>query len=275
MARDFGTIFHSLWGDDHWRDLTINAQHLYMELISHPSLDYAGVADWKPGKLALAADSNAKERYDSALELMGSPARFVILDDDSEEILVRSFLRHDGILKKPNVAVAMTKAYAAIASPTLRGVIVHELVRLKKEYPDWAAWSHATCAEAVGRILKGRAIDPTELSSLDPSVKGSANPSVQGSGKGNESDPSLPQHQHHPQPPSNEGVAPLSRFCAEHPNGTDSKCGACKEARQRWEAFSPPTPTPPRGPVSPASCDHKYVAGWCVRCEQQEPAVAS
>jgi len=39
-----------------------------------------------------------------------------------------------------------------------------------------------------------------------------------------------------------EALAPPSPFCFNHPNGTDQPCRACKRARERSEAWTPPKP---------------------------------
>ena len=69
--------------------------------------------------------------------------RFVFIDEGTEEILIRSFLRHDGLLKQPKLAVSMANAFAAVASKEIQMVIVNELQRLNAEYPDWKAFEVA------------------------------------------------------------------------------------------------------------------------------------
>lgn len=67
------------------------------------------------------------------------------------------------------------------------------------------------------------------------------------------------------------------RTCPIHPNGTEGGCFACRDARlaqQDWDTAqkNKPTPAPRRGNPDPATCKHRYLAGWCVAgCEQQEP----
>lgn len=267
MARDRGSILFSLWGDDDWRELSVAAQHLYMQLLSSPKLNYAGVADWRPGKYAVARDATATERYDAALELAG--AYFVVIDDDHEEILVRSFLRHDGLLQKPNVAIAMSKAYADVTSDVLRGVIVHELRRLKQEFPNWKAWENDASKGHMQRLLKARAIDPKGLLpvALNPSDNPSNSDLVNGSPK------NAPLHLplQLPLPTSNEVATTPTGFCSRHPEGTDDPCRACAAARKRLEA-STSTPIPPRGDAVECAPDqHRWLAdGTCMLCTARQ-----
>lgn len=273
MARDRGAILFSLWGDDDWRELSESAQHLYMRLLSSPKLTYAGTVEFDASKESgFSRTSTPEGRYDAAAEL--AEAFFIVWDEDTSEVLVRSFLRHDGLLKKPNVTIAMTKAHAEIGSPLLRGVVVHELRRLKIEFPDWPAWTHASCAEGVARILKGRSIDPKRISS----VQGSPNPSGKGSPKGFEvdgqRDPALPLPLQLPLPPSNEGDEP-SLFCKLHWLGPSSTpCRECGDARRVHDAWLRKRKTSP-GIVTDADCDVHlgYPKRGCPRCAEE--AVAS
>lgn len=65
---------------------------------------------------------------------------FCVFDQSTDEVLVRSFLRHDGVMRQPRLAVSAAKAYGAIASNKIRAVVVHELQRFKKQNPDLPAW---------------------------------------------------------------------------------------------------------------------------------------
>lgn len=73
-----------------------------------------------------------------------------------------------------------------------------------------------------------------------------------------------------------------SPFCGKHmPNGPGGRsCRACGDAKRAYEfakttAPIVETPMPPRKAPDPATCKHKFVAGWCAFCEVAESAVAS
>lgn len=68
-----------------------------------------------------------------------------------------------------------------------------------------------------------------------------------------------------------------SRFCIRHPNGSDGiACGGCRDARiarEEWDSKTEAPPSlmlPPRHDPDPANCDHKILAGVCVRCGYRE-----
>ena len=139
MARDHASIRIDMWGDDDWRSLSQGAQHLYMLLLSHPTLSYAGVADWKPGRLAAMTSGHSTEAVKAdAAELERN--LFIVLDEATEEVLVRSFVKHDGLMKQPKLVVSMTTAFAAVASQKIRSVIAFEVQKLRASEPEMRAW---------------------------------------------------------------------------------------------------------------------------------------
>lgn len=179
MARDFGQVKLSIWNDDDFLDLTPGAQHLYIVLLSSPGLSWVGVNDWHPGRLASRAKGWTKQEVIAAAgELVRS--RFIVIDPDTDEVLVRSFVRNDGFMKQPNLATSMARAFSVVGSRLLQGVIVHELQRLKREQPDIAGWRSEEARVVVGK----RAIDPHDHPSYDPSVDPSIDPQIDPSVEG-------------------------------------------------------------------------------------------
>jgi hypothetical protein len=121
----------------------MGAQWLYQYLLTCSSLNYVGVADWRPGRIAgMATRMELETIIASATELEG--AYFVVIDDRAEEVLIRSFLRHDGLLANPNMVKSIGKDFAGVASARLRGVVAHEMNRLLVEFPNgfgkWNIW---------------------------------------------------------------------------------------------------------------------------------------
>jgi len=142
MARDFAKILTRIWSDQDWRTLTIHEQHLYMHLVTRSDLSYAGVADWRPKRITpLATNANVHDIELAAATLQAKG--YIVVDEDTEEVLVRSYHRNDEALKIANMGKAVAKAYFDVASSKLMGVIVWELQRLHAEHPDWKGWAGA------------------------------------------------------------------------------------------------------------------------------------
>lgn len=177
MAREYASFRVTMWSDDDFRALPPPAQHLYFVATTAPNLTYAGVIDWRPGRLAALAAGWSAEVLETAAEVL-EERLYLVIDRDTEEALVRSFARNDGLMKNPRMAVSLANAYAGISSAGIRGVIVHELLRLQKEAPELHGWK----PERVRELLTKTAIDPSTYpcrrEPLTPPAKGSVTPPV-------------------------------------------------------------------------------------------------
>lgn len=157
MARDHARINLAIWNDDDFLDLPPLAQHLYFVLWTHPELSYAGVVDWHPARLA--ARSAGWTAEDVILAGKCLEARlFVVIDEVTEECLIRSWARWDGLMKQPIVAVSFAKARAAVASRDIRAVIVHEALKHQKREPNLPGWAKPQVQE----LLSNRSLDPRD-----------------------------------------------------------------------------------------------------------------
>lgn len=173
MARTSSYFKTSIW-DDGFRKLPASAQHLYIAIWTSAGLSYAGVADWRPARLSkVAADLTPEKVVEAGLILHRD--LYIVVDEETEEVLIRSFIRNDGLMDQPNVAAAMVTDYAKIASPAIRGVIVHELQRLFEEAPELKGWKDPKSGKERASTLLG---NPSVNPSSNPSGWGSGNPSV-------------------------------------------------------------------------------------------------
>lgn len=171
--RDFAQIKLSIWNDDSFLDLSSDAQLLYFVLISHPTMNRAGVGTWHAGRLSgLCASWSRPVVEAAARELIDG--RFIVIDEDTDEFLVRTFVRHDGLMKQRNLATTMAREFAAVGSRSIKGVVVWELRRLHEECPEFKGWE----SDEALALLKKRAIDPSSDPSVDPSIHPKVDPSV-------------------------------------------------------------------------------------------------
>jgi hypothetical protein len=158
MARQYAQLRLSMWTDDRWLDLPPLAQHLYVVLLSHPTLSYAGVLDWRPGRLIQRARGWHPDDFDEAARVLAE-ARYIVVDESTEEVLLPGFLRNDTVLEQPRLAVSYSQAFSEIASRELRAVSVHELNRLHRERPQLKCWAD----ERVQAVLSQRSVDSWDL----------------------------------------------------------------------------------------------------------------
>ena len=177
MPRDHARIRTDMWADDHWRGLSPGAQWLYLLVLSSPSLNHAGVADWRPSRIAklartLTADAVRKYADELARE------RFIITDDETEEMLVRSFLRHDGVLVNPNLWKSVGTAFADVYSPALKAAVATECAKLRAEFPDGFPTARGDgrvnpwTSKHLQTLLKSGSDTPSDRGSDTPSTQG-------------------------------------------------------------------------------------------------------
>lgn len=129
MARDHGRIMSSIWNDEEFIALGIGPQWLYEFFLTQADLSYAGVLAMRMRRWASRSaglTSAALEQYLEAL----TAARFVVADHDTEEVLVRTLIRNDGVWKQPNLMKAAVKDAREIMSPTLRRALADEVARI-------------------------------------------------------------------------------------------------------------------------------------------------
>lgn len=158
MARDRANINTGIWTDDEFIDISRDEQWLYFLLMTDPKLSYAGVTDWRPGRLAQRSSDTTKDDIEQAGAKL-QEGRYILIDEETEEVLIRSFLRHDGLLKQPRLGVSMFNSYGSIASKNIRKVVIHELKRLHSEFPEWKAFG----VDKVQELLKLSSADMSEF----------------------------------------------------------------------------------------------------------------
>ena len=129
MARAFGRILSSIWDDDDFLDLDEGQQRLYMFLVSQRNLNHAGLLQMTFKKWARKAKGLTVAQIVERLDQLDD-AGFVVLDHDTEEVLVRSLVRRDGVYKQPRVMGAMVADAMEIESPRLRRALLAECERI-------------------------------------------------------------------------------------------------------------------------------------------------
>lgn len=177
MARDHARIKVNIWGDEDFKELRAPQQHAYFMLITQARLSYCGVLDYIPSRLARLAKGLTEAAVETMIEGL-EKARYVVLDRDTQELLVRSYVRHDGLLESPNVCKAMAKDYGEVISPRIRAAVLVELQRAHRDDPSMSGWKgikekFPALWEAITKPVQ----DPYENPSPNPYGKGSANPS--------------------------------------------------------------------------------------------------
>lgn len=130
MARTESRTKTAIWAPDgEFVNLTGRAQRMYWLLYSQPTITLCGV-------LALTERRWARSAKDESLETVGEALQelqdenFILVDYETEEVLVRTFARHDGVKPRSTVWGKAWEALTAIQSKRLRDAAEAELARI-------------------------------------------------------------------------------------------------------------------------------------------------
>lgn len=140
MAREYARFKTSIWSDPDFLALTSDAQLLYHLIVEQPELSLCGVIRPAFGRWSdFSSDMTLPKIKKAATAL--SEKSFILTDSAKDELLVRSFVRHDIILSSPNVIVGLSNAFASTHSEELRNVVIEELEKasdqgLMKRLPE-------------------------------------------------------------------------------------------------------------------------------------------
>ena len=90
---------------------------------------------------ALSANGSPSRTRKALAELVAK--RYVVVDDTTEELILRTYVKHAGGLKIPNVVIGLTRDYAKIASAELRRVVLEQVderslarIKARSRIPD-------------------------------------------------------------------------------------------------------------------------------------------
>lgn len=128
MAREYAMTGTDIWNEQSIRALTVDASWLYQFLRTQGTLTRAGVVMHQPGRWQAFAADLTRDRVDQAVKEL-TASRHLLVDYDTEETLIRTYVRKDHLLSQPMVVAAMVTDYRAIVSQHLRDAVLIELRR--------------------------------------------------------------------------------------------------------------------------------------------------
>lgn len=127
MARAFAKVKGTVWGDDDWKQLDPVEQWAYVLLLSQPQINNCGVLPYVVTRWARLAKGLTIDAVNDLMDRL-EEARFIVVDHETAEVLVRTFIKHDEVEKQPNLVKAARRQYHEIQSPRIR-------LALATEYP--------------------------------------------------------------------------------------------------------------------------------------------
>lgn len=129
MGRPYAKVYRDIWADGDFTGLPAAVQYLYLFLLSQPNLNAAGVMGLTIRRWATAAGNVKPADIEHDLTIL-SDRKYVLTDYDCEELLIRTYIRNDGLWRIPNTLYAVLRDAEAVASPVLRLALAAELALL-------------------------------------------------------------------------------------------------------------------------------------------------
>lgn len=131
MPRKFAKNLISTANDRDYKGLTIDEQWFYQHLCKLPTISLAGVVVIPRKSWAdFSRDPDTVQRIEIAIRGLAE-RNYLVIDEDTDEILVRTFMKHDGLIDGPHgpFKAALVAARDA-TSPRIRAALYRELMKL-------------------------------------------------------------------------------------------------------------------------------------------------
>jgi hypothetical protein len=119
MPRDHARIKTAIWLDPDFLSLSSGAQRLYVIALAQSDLNYCGVVGYTARRWATFARDTTPNQVRRAVDELADH-HYIVVDNNTEELWVRSFVKHDGLLGSPNLRKAMRKDFERIHSSGIR-----------------------------------------------------------------------------------------------------------------------------------------------------------
>lgn len=209
MARSYANITTGIWRDPEFRALSTAAQRLYLMLLTQADISSCGIVPLTVKRWANNASDSHPDSLSIALAELADTL-FVMVDETTEEVLIRTFVKWDGGANNPKRRPAIFAAVQAIQSTELSQVARRELAKLGVT---------DTTADSLPDSLSDRHPDRPRVGvTLRTEIPQPPTPNPQPGGRG-------------------LSDSPPADHCSKHPDGTDGPCGACGRARRNREQW--------------------------------------
>jgi len=165
VARNYGQIMSAIWNDPDFRALDCESQRAYLMLVTQAEITSAGtIAVTLKRWSGYAVDSTSDSLSDSLSRL--ESARFIAIDEDTEELVVRSFVKWDGGANNAKRQPSILAAANAVVSHHIRAVLAVELTKLGLAHSlsDKASDSPRVVVTEVDHLPQPTTLEPQPVS---------------------------------------------------------------------------------------------------------------
>lgn len=174
MPRREARVQVTIWTNPDFVALSQEDQRTYVLLFSQPVISLCGVVPITFGRWAGMAGDTSVESLRSSIDRL-ELAGLVVADYEQDELLVRSFLRHDGVWRNSKTRAGAVEQLKHVTSQKIRKVLEAEIARLEDGSSDNASDSPS---DRASDGLNRSGIPSQESPSPSPSPSPSGDSSV-------------------------------------------------------------------------------------------------
>ena len=132
MPRSESRFKVTIWSDRDFTALTIEDQRNYMMLVSQPTISLCGVVPITWGRWESSAPDCTSDALRASFDRLES-SRFIIVDYGTDELFVRSFLRHDGVWRNVKTRAGARAQVKHIVSAMVKTAVLVEMDRAERD----------------------------------------------------------------------------------------------------------------------------------------------
>jgi hypothetical protein len=116
-------VVRSIWTDSEWLELSSTEKLIYLQLISQPNISKCGVLPFVPRRWAHMHPDLGPDELNAAIDSL-ERLGYVFVDRDTEELLVRTYMRYDEAWRQTNgVRGIQIEAEQIMSKPLLQQVL--------------------------------------------------------------------------------------------------------------------------------------------------------
>jgi len=128
VARNYAQIMTAIWDNAEFCALEESQQRAYLLLVTQKDISAAGVLPLRLRRWASKATNSTPDRLVQAFKVLEA-GRFIVVDWDTEEVLVRSFIRWDGGFNNPKRRPVIIRSADEADSDLIRRHLAAEFAR--------------------------------------------------------------------------------------------------------------------------------------------------
>lgn len=128
-SRPFAKLYRAVWRDPEFIGLDGGPQHLFFLLLTQPNITLAGTLPLQYTRWSRLTHGSTPETLRADIAVLAERC-FVVVDEDTEELLVRTLMKNDTLWNKsPKTQLGVLRHCLQITSPLIRSALADEVER--------------------------------------------------------------------------------------------------------------------------------------------------